>query len=241
MACQLSNDGEQVKVSITGPAEKLAVVMTCPKGEKKDIIIEKEQMITNSSSVSFKILDYNREEIQPGIYSFVLKRFDPEKKLEEIKLPLILKKVEIKDFKIGFKKNNQKDSLVIKSITFLIEKNGNCPVIFNGFEIFVNGIQCDIIGADDIIVTQSTDSIMLELCCPISQRKRQEHVARMERQSAFSLGLRPPPLTSEFRVGERCAIKGWICYGDRHGDNKKLEFVGKITFTSENWKNASDY
>ena len=236
MSCQLDKGGEQITVSVSGPAEKLAVIMADPKGEKTSQTIEKERMMTNTSSVQFRIVSFenNGQQIQPGTYSFVLKRFDPEKILEEVKFPLLLNRVEIKDFEVRAKKIGQEGGLAIKSISFSIEKDGNCPVIFNGVDVFADDTQCRCPG-NAAVVVGPTNSVCFELDCPVSRRKQQEYDARAKGQSMWSVGL--PPLISVFGVGEKCTIKGKLCYGG----GKSLEFGKEITFTSEDLRNAAAY
>ena len=62
-----------IKVTVKGPASKLAVILTGLKGEADIIIIEPERMISNCQTAEFPLPK------QAGTYILAVKTFNPEK------------------------------------------------------------------------------------------------------------------------------------------------------------------
>ena len=63
----------RLKATVKGPAAKLAVILTDPKGESDTQIIEKESMISNSQTVKLPM-----QNPREGTYVVTVKTVEPE-------------------------------------------------------------------------------------------------------------------------------------------------------------------
>ena len=75
----------RLKATVKGPAAKLAVILTDPKGESDTQIIEKECMISNSHTVELPM-----QNPREGTYVVTVKTVEPEKVVWKKNIPFSL-------------------------------------------------------------------------------------------------------------------------------------------------------
>ena len=114
-----------LKVTVKGPAAKLAVILTDPKGESETQIITKENMIGNSQTVELPM-----QNPRAGTYILTVKTVEPEKIVWQKSIPFSLGQLAVTDVTFDFSPNlgPRFEGSVIDDIKVVLTKDGNLPV-----------------------------------------------------------------------------------------------------------------
>jgi hypothetical protein len=146
---KISPDGESpcLKVSISGPAAELAVILTDQTGKSHVDIIQKEALITGHLETSvYPRFDSGDRFFHAGAYSLAVKTVDPEKVVWQTKLIFSPTCLKVEDVKVTFGLYNGIDSnqyppgTVPAEVLLFIRKTGNLPIEgVRGCSISVDG------------------------------------------------------------------------------------------------------
>jgi hypothetical protein len=213
------NNSPYMKVTVNGPAAKLAIILTDPSGKSDVETIEPEQMITNS-----KVVFLEMHPPQDGNYILAIKTFTPEKIVAKEKITFSLEKMWVKNCELNTRQIPLQDSdqpigLEIQGIYVGVEKQGNLPIVFSKADIFVGGKPCRMSSiAKGSSMVDSRQIVYIEVSC--QPTKEMEERDRQNTGSFHSL----PCLFAIFRPGDKYVMEGKLFY------NGKTEFV---TFRKE--------
>lgn len=120
-----------VKTTVRGPAAKLAVILTDPKGKSRTEVIGKEDMISNSHTVQVAMSDWNSAE--EGKYQLKVKTIDPERVVWQTALQLSIGKLAFRDVRFDFTPEPWgKSGYCLQSIGVVFEHTGDLPVMMRG-------------------------------------------------------------------------------------------------------------
>jgi GYF domain 2 len=115
-----------LNATIKGPAAKLGVILTDPKGESVSHIVEKDSMINNCQAVQLPI-----EDPQEGTYVLTIKTVDPEAVVLLKKFTFSPTQLTITDIRANFTRDTdwgQFWGYRLSSVQVFIEKSGNLPI-----------------------------------------------------------------------------------------------------------------
>ena len=197
-----------IKVTVKGPAAKLAVILTNPEGKTRIDIIDKDQMISNSHTVTLSMGD------QPdGTYILAVKTVDPEKLVWQKELPLFIGQLTAKDIDFGFPKGHSGSIAAI-----CLQEPGNLPVAFKYGEVFIEGTRCDgdiftLVGRPDWV------AIYLNWIPPLKEE--------MDRYNAIKNKTFLTPVFATLIAGKQYMVKITLFYGD---GSKSVSFEKKCTY-----------
>ena len=199
----------RLKATVKGPAAKLAVILTDPKGESDTQIIEKESMISNSQTVELPM-----QNPREGTYVVTVKTVEPEKVVWKKNIPFSLGKLAVTDVTFDLSPNpgQRFEGYFINGIKVVLKKGGTLPVKFTDVSAAVDGKEGHQIGISSghtMIDQQHTVGILVNF----------SPTAEMEKRDRARGGL--PYTSALFRPGERHLVKGKLCFGE---DNRSLEF-----------------
>ena len=197
-----------LKTTVKGPAAKLAVILTDPKGESDTQIIEKENMISNCHTVELPM-----QTPRAGTYVLTVKTVEPERVVWKKNIPLSLGELAVVDVTCDLSPNfGPFEGYFINSIKVVLKKDGNLPVKFTDVSAAVDGKeshQSQITSGHTMIDQQHTVGILVNF----------SPTAEMEKLDRVRGGL--PHVGAFFRPGERHLVKGKLSFGE---DNRSVEF-----------------
>jgi hypothetical protein len=138
----VASEGEadaRLKATVKGPAAKLAVILTDPRGESATQLIDKEYMISNCQTVEL-LMQTPRE----GTYVLTVKTVEPEKVVWQKKIPLSLGQLAVADVTFDFAPNlgQRFEGYFVNGIKVVLKKDGNLPVKFTGVSTALDGKEC---------------------------------------------------------------------------------------------------
>lgn len=167
-----------IEATVKGPAAKLAVILTDPKGVADIQTIEKSQMIANSQTVKVAMRD-----LQAGIWILAVKTIDPEKVVWQEDIPLSLGQLAVVD--IGeFNLIPNPFGAVDDSLKFLtgfkvvLKKDGNLPVEFIDYLVEVNGKKCSLGIPWSHFMVDGQDKISISVLPPIKCLPGERHMVK---------------------------------------------------------------
>lgn len=208
------NDSAAIEATVKGPAAKLAVILTDPKGESEARIVEKDLMIANSHTIEMYMRDP-----QAGTWVLTLKTVDPENVVWQKDITFSSGHLTLADVKCELTPNNwmgQFNGYQLTGIQVTLQKDGSLPVEFTDASLALDGVECSVTAMRTVSVAQRVNVSIVVFRCPPTKKQMDEY----DRQSGFK-GL--PPLEALFRPGERHLAKGKVFFGKDKG-RKSLDF-----------------
>jgi hypothetical protein len=208
-----------VEVMVRGPAVRLAVILTNPKGESDHIIVEKDQMISNSHTVKLSI-----DDPQVGKYVLQVKTVDPEKVVLQKEFTFSLDQLVVEDIKFHLEPvrdfmGGLRGGFTLDGLEIAIRKEGNLPIVITGGSVAVGDAKCVsfIVAGGRIMMMDRKQTIGVSLWIAPTQKMGEE-----ERRHGWG-GL--PSNYALFWPGDRYLVKGTLVYGE---DNKSLVFEKEL-------------
>ena len=198
----------RLKTTVKGPAAKLAVILTDPKGESDTQIIEKESMISNSQTVELPMRN-----LREGTYVLAVKTVEPEKVVWQKKIPLSLGQLAVGEVKLDLAPNlGQFEGYQLQAVNLVLNKDGSLPVKFADVSVAVDGNDCSqkSIRSGCVMADQQQTISIFVYCNPTPEMMKRD---RARGGSPYLMAL--------FRPGERHLVKGKLLFGE---DGKSLEF-----------------
>jgi hypothetical protein len=208
------------KTTVKGPAAKLAVILTDPKGESDTQIIEKESMISNSQTVELPMRN-----LREGTYVLTVKTVEPEKVVWQKNIPLSLGQLAVADVKFDLTPNlGPFEGYCLEGVNVVLNKDGNLPVKFADCSAAVDGNECrskSIRSGVVMVDQQHTVGVQVNVLATAEMEKRDRARGRL------------PYLSALFLPGEPHSVKGKLFYGE---DRKSLEFEKEFVTPQDNKK-----
>ncbi|MCX6723564.1 MAG: hypothetical protein NT155_00105 [Candidatus Staskawiczbacteria bacterium] len=207
-----------ISVTVKGPAARLAVVLTDPKGESIVQAIEKDAMMANVATVEVPIQDTLNE----GAYVLAVKTTDPEKVVWKKEIPLSMGNLTVEDVKLNLAPVNENDlsqGRYVKAMEIVLKKDGEMPVTFVDADAMIDGTaRCQLVlGANRVMFDQQYTLGVDADCRPTTE---------MQNWDRTHIGL--PRLYAVFRPdGRQHVVRGKLFLDDQQ--KKYVEFSKEFT------------
>ena len=123
----------RLPVSVSGPADELALILTNPKGETDIKFISKRALIDNFETI---YLMMGRESLSEGYYTLTVKTVTPEKVIyKKETLFTFPKDVQITGGEITIKRGTSDTYTILKEFSIYFKSDGDLPFFFDEIEI----------------------------------------------------------------------------------------------------------
>ena len=155
-------DSPAIKAVVSGPAVRIAVLLTDPKGETQVRNLEREEMISNRAHVLFGM-----DENHAGTWILAVKTFDPERVVWKKEIVFSASHPTIEGVVLQLLKNTLGDSCVL----ITMQKDGNLPVRFGDFQVSVDGQERALVGLLTWVMIDQRDTFSVPFYCGAFQKK----------------------------------------------------------------------
>ena len=201
----------EIETTIKGPAAKLAVVLTDPAGKSDHVIVEKDQMMSNTHTLNLPMI-----EPQAGTYVLAVKTVDPEKIVWQKQVTFSAAQLSVKDVTFGFEPcktwGGNFCGYGLGDVQIALEKSGNLPVKVSDPSFTLDGNTFHgFIDGGMIVESGATLRVRVVGSCPPTKKQIEKN--NSDRRSG---GMALPPLGAVFDPGERYLVDGKLFYGKDH-------------------------